>query len=254
MLTDIRYDVVVFVVVVALATMVYTLRYRRPHSLTMVQKNILATNYGSFTTLYALFLGLAVVTLLQTYNDVEAAATDEADLLLTQYDISKDLGNSEPFRMAVTEYTAYVGGQGWKNMRQGLPSDGAQALYRTAWKALRAMKPKNSEDAYLYAFMLDKMVSIDKLRHKRILAIAGNLYAPIWVLVFTGLLFTIFGFYYIDSGHNEADIYYIAMVLSLILGSIFLLYELDTPFSGVISIGPERFEAAWRAMSAPAGP
>lgn len=254
MLADLRYDVAVLVVVLILATFVYKMRFKRPHRLTMDQKNLVATNYGSFTTLYALFLGLAVVTLLQTYNDIDAAATDEADLILVEYNISNDLASSEPFRQAVRAYVGYVKGSGWDNMRQGFHSDDADRLYKEVWSKLRAMKPKNNDDAYLYTFMLDKMVNVDKLRHKRILAIDGNLYPPIWALIFTGVLLTVIGFYYIDSGHNGADIYYIAMVLTLILGSIFLLYELDTPFSGVISIGPEKFEAVYQAMSAPATP
>ena len=249
MLTDLRYDVAVFVTVCILSALVYAMRYKRPHTLTLNQRNLLATNYGSFTTLYALFLGLAVVTLLQTYNDITAAITDEADLILIEYNISLDVPSGEPFRQALKEYVDHVKGPGWDDMRRGVQNDDDDRLYRRVWKKLRDMKPKDHDEAYMFAFMLDKMVSIDKLRHKRILAIDGNLYPPIWALIFTGVLFTIVGFYFIDSGHNIADVYYIVMVLTLILGSIFLLYELDTPFSGVISISPDRFTDLYRAMS-----
>ena len=43
------------------------------------------------------------------------------------------------------------------------------------------------------------------------------------------------------------------MMLAMVLGNIFLLYELDTPFSGVICLDPDKFSQAARAMQALGG-
>ena len=43
------------------------------------------------------------------------------------------------------------------------------------------------------------------------------------------------------------------MMLIMLIGNIFLLYELDTPFSGVISLDPDKFAQAAQAIRALCG-
>ncbi|GFK92783.1 hypothetical protein NNJEOMEG_00610 [Fundidesulfovibrio magnetotacticus] len=253
MTIDLKNTLLVCAAVLALLAMVKRLGSSRPHRLSLAQKNLIATNFGSFTTLYTLFLGLAVVTLLQDYNSLEEAATQEADLLRVEHELSRELPGSGPFREALRAHVGWVMGPGWERMARGERDDGGEEIYRGVWQALHGMAVPDAQAAQLRLFILDKMVDINRLRHRRMLAASGNLYTPIWVLVLLGAFFTVAGFYFIDAEHPAADLFFAAMMLSLVLGNVFILYELDTPYSGIIHIGPERFAALHAAMAAPGG-
>ena len=72
-------------------------------------------------------------------------------------------------------------------------------------------------------------------------------------LAFLGVAFTVVGFYFIETGHRPADRFFAVMMLVMLVGNIFLLYELDTPFSGVICLDPDKFTQAAQTIRALGG-
>lgn len=217
-------------------------------SMSLAQRNLFSTNYCFFSTLYTFFLGFAVISLWQDYNRAAATVTDEADLLVVEYRLSLALDDADAFRQSLVRYVDFLRTTGWEKMEHDEPSDGAQTLYDDIWDNLRRIKPKRAEDHGLYDIMVNRLISLNKLRHLRQLLIDGNLYPPIWIIIYIGVAFMIVGFYFIETGHGPADIYFMCMMLTMVLGNIFLLYELDTPFSGIIRLDKGTFEAAAQAM------
>lgn len=245
MYSDLRY-IAVFLAGVAAALIVLRLARRRAACpLSLAQRNLFSTNFGFFTTLYTFFLGFAVVSLWQTYNGADTAITDETDLLVVECRLSQSLPDSDGFRRALLRYTEAVREPGWAKMRDGEASDGAGALYDAVWDELRALAPApDSHVQAIYTLMLSRLIDCNKLRHQRLLLIDGSLYTPIWVIIYLGVAFTLIGFYFIETGNKPADRFFIAMMLTMLIGNIFLLYELDTPFSGVICLDPDKFAQA----------
>ncbi|WP_428563104.1 MAG: hypothetical protein ACP59X_23145 [Solidesulfovibrio sp. DCME] len=223
-------------------------RRRRASGMSIAERTLFATNYGYFTTLYTFFLGFAVVSLWQDYNRADEAITNESDLLVVEYRLSLSVPGARPLRLALLDYVDYVSEAGWGNMRSGGSSDGADARYERIWDRLREADPGDGPGHRAYDRMLDRLIELNRLRHQRLLLIDGNLYAPIWGIIYMGVLFTIAGFYFIETDRRSADIFFMCMMLAMVLGNIFLLYELDTPFSGLISIDPVKFVKAAAAM------
>jgi hypothetical protein len=254
MYSDLRYLAVVCAGVVAVLVALRLLRRRVACALSLEQRNLFGTNFGFFTTLYTFFLGFAVVSLWQTYNGADSAITDETDLLVVEYRLSQALPDSQGFRRALLRYVETVREPGWARMRDGEASDGAGALYDVVWNELRLINPPPDGGGHaIYTLMLSQLIDCNKLRHKRLLLIDGSLYAPIWAIIYLGVAFTLVGFYFIETGHRSADRFFMVMMLAMILGNIFLLYELDTPFSGVICLDPDKFTQTAQAMRALGG-
>lgn len=250
MYSDLK-NVAVVVLVVGLAVIgLIAVRGKVRCSMSLTQRNLFSTNYGFFSTLYTFFLGFAVISLWQDYNRAAATITDEADLLVVEYRLSLALADGDAFRQSLVRYVDFVRTTGWTKMENDEPTDGSQTLYDDVWDNLRRIKPKRAEDHGLYDIMVNRMISLNKLRHLRQLLIDGNLYPPIWIIIHIGVAFMVFGFYFIETGHRPADIYFMAMMLTMVLGNIFLLYELDTPFSGIIRLDKGVFDAAAQAMHA----
>ena len=247
--SDLRYLGIVIAGVAAACLLLTIARRRCVCAMSLDQRNLFATNFGFFTTLYTFFLGFAVVSLWQNYNAADTAITDETDLLTVEFRLSQSLPGTEAFRRSLLRYVAAVREPGWDKMRDGEPSDGADALYGALWDDLQRIDPAPDDHGHsIYALMLSRLIDCNKLRHERLLLIDGSLYSPIWVIIYMGVAFTIGGFYFIETKYRPADLYFMTMMLAMILGNIFLLYELDTPFSGIICLDPDKFAQAAQAM------
>ena len=72
--------------------------------------------FSFFTTIYAFFLGFAIVTLWSAFLTAQANVTREADSLLVAFRISKTLPNSGTFRQALTDYVKSVVADEWPAM------------------------------------------------------------------------------------------------------------------------------------------
>ncbi|MEA5090306.1 hypothetical protein [Solidesulfovibrio sp.] len=253
MYDDVKYLVVVLCAVALSVVGLLFFRSRLGNGMSIAQRTLFATNFGYFTTLYTFFLGFAVVSLWQDYNRADAAITNESDLLVVEYRLSLSLSGTEQLRRALLEYVTYVHEAGWKNMREGCDTDGADALYGRIWDRMRDAEPTGGHPHSIYSIMLNRLIDLDKLRHQRLLFVNGNLYAPIWGIIYMGVVFTVAGFYFIDTDHRGSDVFFMFMMLAMVLGNIFLLYELDTPYSGVIRIEAGKFAGAVAAMRAMGG-
>lgn len=253
MLDDLRDSLIVLIVVLALTLFMYILRRKRPHGMNMDQRNLIATNYGFFTTLYTFFLGFAVVTLWQSYNGADDNVTAEADMIMAEYQMSQGLPDSQAFRQALLDYAGFVSTAGWEAMRRGETDDGAGPLFMDIWSKLLRLKPDQLLDQSYYTLMVEKFIDLSKIRNDRLLAVEGNLYPPIWFVIYLGVFFTIFGFFFIDSEHRLADFFYIFMMVSMVMANIFLVYELNTPFSGYISIEPGKLNTIVARLQAFSG-
>lgn len=229
---------------------IYRLRKRVPHNLDMDEKNLLSTNFGFFTTLYCFFLGFAVVTLWSNYNDTDATSTNEAMGALTMYRLADNLPHSGKFRKDLLDYTLSVIDDEWPSMAQGRECDKTRDILSRTWLDLLRIKPAEPENQAYYVNMVQLLSDLDKFRHKRVLQINGNLYTPIWVLIYMGLAFSIMGFYFIDMNTNMAQVFYMGIMVCMLLTNILLIVELDKPFSGVLNLDPDAFKYSLKAMKA----
>ncbi len=230
--------------------LIYRARHRREHTLDIGQRNLLATNFGFFTTLYTFFLGFAVYTLWQNYSDVETRLAEETDLLVVEYRLSHSLKNTDTLRLLLQEYVSVVAQDEWPAMHRGESSASAADIYERIWREVSRLKPGEKENYSVHSIMLGKMVELNKLRHARLLQIDGNLYYPIWIILYLGVGFTILGFYFSNVHDKFADAIYMTTILVMIFANIYLVIELDRPFGGSLTLGPERFQDALKTMHA----
>lgn len=247
-------DNVHFALVVLAASLacflVYSARHRRGHTLDISQRNLLATNFGFFTTLYTFFLGFAVYTLWQNYSEVETKLAEETDLLVVEYRLSHSLKGTDTLRQLLREYVSVVEQDEWPNMKRGRQSGSAAEIYERIWREVSGLKPGAEENFAIHSIMLSKMVDLNKLRHFRLLQVDGNLYFPIWVILYLGVAFTIIGFYFSNVHDRFTDATYMVTILVMIFANIYLVIELDRPFGGSLTLGPERFQEALATMRA----
>ncbi len=244
MTEDILYTVTVFTGTALACVGLWIYGKKHPKSLDMYQKNLLATNFSFFSTLYTFFLGFAVVTLWGTYNDADNNLTKEAQRLQVSYQMSYLLPNSEGLRASTKDYLEFIINNEWKQMMKGETVSPSPPPYERMWKEVRHIKPVNPSDNVYHIEMINRMMEVSSCRHTRLDQAEGRLYPLIWVLIYLGLFFSVLSFYYLKLEHNSADIYFITSTISLILFLIFMIYELDSPYSGWLHLKPDQLVQA----------
>ena len=203
--------------------------------------------FSFFASLYAFFLGFAIVTLWSAYLHAKIDVTREADSLLIAYRMSLSLPNSEPFRQALVDYIRSVVDDEWEQMENGSMSPKSSQHFDRVWDKLRQIKSDNTD---LYAAIFSQLSDASKQRLSRENLLEGNLYPPIWVIIVFGFISIIYGLYFNHIRQNAVKIAFNFMVLFLVLSCIFFIYDINTPFSGYVVVKSGAFQTVLTKMMA----
>jgi hypothetical protein len=201
-----------------------------------------------FTTLYAIFLGFALFTLWSAYISTERHIAKEADALFNAYRSSILLPDSQDFRQTLRDYVAKVIQEEWRQMANGTMSPDAEKKFDRILEQLQSQQHGNDRDVYFHILTLLEEVS--SLRQSRGLSLRGNLYRPIWVIIIVGFFTILFGLFSLHIRQTAALFIFNFLLLFLLLSCIYVIYDIDQPFSGQISVSPAAFKNILARMPA----
>jgi hypothetical protein len=210
--------------------------------------HIQSLSFGFFATLYAFFLGFAIVTLWNNFVTVKFNVTWEAYSLLSSYRISQSLPNSDNFRKVLKEYVRTVLDKEWSSMAQGSMNDKANQLIESVWDRFQELKPADKQDNPIFVSIATNLNEARRQRLSRGIALSGNLYQPIWVIIIFGLVATTYSLYFMHPDPNVIQMLFEFMVLFIVLACIYFIVDLDTPFSGLVRVAPDAFQQVYNEM------
>ena len=208
------------------------------------QEHIQSPVFNFFTTLYAFFIGFALVTLWSAFLTAKANVTREADSLMVVYRTAKHLPNSEDFRQAVVNYVKTVIDVEWAEMEKDAMSPEAGRRFEDIWARVYELKDDPSRSSELYT----NLTEAGRQRASRASILHGNLYPPVWVILIFGFISVVYGLYFINREPTVVSLIYEFMVIFLVLACIYFIFDLDTPFSGLITVKPESFQTVYLKM------
>ena len=194
------------------------------------QEHIHSSVFNFFTTLYAFFIGFAIVTLWSAFLTAKTNVTREADSMMIVYRTAKHLPDSEPFRQAVANYVKTVIDVEWAEMEKGAMSPEAGQRFDDIWSRYYELVGDPNKFGELYT----NLTEAGRQRSSRGTMLQGNLYPPVWVILIFGFLSVVYGLYFINREPTVVSLIYEFMVIFLVLACIYFIYDLDTPFSGLI--------------------
>ena len=208
------------------------------------QEHIHPSLFNFFTTLYAFFIGFAMVTLWSAFLTAKTNVTREAESLMVVYRTAKHLPGSEDFRQAVTNYVKTVIDVEWAEMEKNAMSPEANRRFDDIWARIYELKDDPSRSSELYT----NLTEAGRQRSSRASILQGNLYPPIWMILLFGLFSVIFGLYFINREPTRVSLIYEFMVIFMVLACLYFIYDIDTPFSGLITVKPEAFRTVYLKM------
>lgn len=208
------------------------------------REHIQPSLFNFFTTLYAFFIGFAIVTLWSVFLTAKTNITREADSLMIVFRTAKHLPGSEPFRQALANYVKTVIDVEWGEMGKGAMSPEASQRFDDIWSRFYELVSDPNKSGELYI----NITEAGRQRSSRASALQGNLYPPVWMILMFGLVSVIFGLYFINREPTLVSLIYEFMVIFMVLACIYFIFDLDTPFSGLITVKPEAFRTVYLKM------
>jgi len=202
-----------------------------------------AANYG---LIYAVLLGLLTVATFQTTKDLQDHISDEASSLSTIYSSAE--GYPEPmrseFRAGLRDYTHYVIEKDWPAHRRELTPNGGEHRLQAIRQTLLSFEPTSKTQEFLHSEIIREFNAMNVSREQRLSAVTSSMPLVLWWVVIFGAVVSIVFIWMLHLDFVPQLI--LGGITALFLGVMtFLIYAMDHPLQGAVSVGPEPYQAVY---------
>jgi Protein of unknown function (DUF4239) len=201
---------------------------------------------GTFGLVYAVLLGLLTVATFQNTKDLQDNVGREASGLSTIYR-STD-GYPEPLRSELKaqlrDYTHYVIDKDWPAHKRGIVPIGGEHRLQVIRATLMSYEPPTKTQEMLHNELLRYLDAMMVSREQRLATVNAAIPRVLWYVVVVGAFLTIA---FIWMLHME-------LIPQILLGGItafflgimiFLIYAMDHPLQGAVSVPPDSFQSVY---------
>jgi hypothetical protein len=202
-----------------------------------------AANYG---LIYAVLIGLLTVATFQTTKDLQDHISDETSSLSAIYHSAE--GYPEPMRSTLRaglrDYTHYVTEKDWPAHRRAHIPIGGEHRLQAIRQTLLSFEPAGKTEEFLHGEIIREFNAMNTSREQRLSAVTSAMPGVLWwVVIFGGVISIVF----LWMLHMD-------FVPQILLGGItaaflgvmvFLIYAMDHPLQGAVSIGPDAYQSVY---------
>jgi hypothetical protein len=205
---------------------------------------------ATIAVMYAVLLGLIAVASWENYSDVEDVVSQEAIAAAGLYQTVEIYppGQRERMRQLLNQYVSHVIHEEWPVQQRGVVPRTHVQLVRQIARAFSSFEPVNLGQQAAYAETLGQLRELLTYRRMRIEAIDSNLPGILWFVVLAGAMLTLsmtFFFWSEESALHR----FLNAALAITLGlMIFMIFSLDRPLVGSVSVGPTAFQEVLETM------
>lgn len=196
------------------------------------------------SVIYALVLGLALVAVYGTNSDAQSDVQTESGALYQVYMLADSLPAKQEAQVRSTAdaYAHYVTTVEWKRMadHRSLGPEGWTMLdkLRDIYQSTEPARPTEQNAAQE---ALSQISTLDQARLSREQDGESTMSPVLWIGLFIGGVLTV-GFMFAFGVKRQVGHLIMVMCLSgFIVFMILLIYQLDQPFSGILSVGSGAF-------------
>jgi hypothetical protein len=214
--------------------------------------------YQVLGTIYAILLTFTLWGVWQNFTDAGKSVQEEAFALLDLVHILESSPNldSGDIRHAALSYATLVIEQEWPTLQLSSNDlvnshEKSHSAYRQVVKAIQDITPKNAREVAIFGQTITLLNNWLDSRRARILTAKGDSVKALWPLLLAGALI-LFGFHGLFIAKTIGIWVTLLFGLSLVIGlTFYLIFSLDCPFSGTLSINAEPFELAINVLKNP---
>lgn len=215
-----------------------------PQDVLVQHHDISSVFFQVIGTFYAVLLGFVVLVVWNAYSSTKLIVAREANLVGAVYRYAQpfpDPGRQE-LQSAVIAYAEAVIEDEWPLLAEGRSSPRALAFLATAWQRAFALDASNPDLIQIKPILLQRIDDLDDNRAQRINAAKPTISAFLWTLLAVGGLLVL-GFSYLFRVRARGSQFVLCAALAAVIALlVFLIAELDQPFSGEVKLNPTPFQ------------
>ncbi len=213
--------------------------------------DLISSVYQVMGTVYAILLTFTLWGVWQNFTDAKASVQNEVYALLDLVHIweSASHNKNDNLRQAALDYCILVIEEEWpilKNYNASLINsrESTHSITLNVTHEVQQIIPENERENILFNQSLSLLTRWLDARRSRILIARGDSAKAIWPLLFTGAI-VLFAFNGLFVAKTIAIWSSLLFGISLVIGvTFYLIFSLDCPFAGTLSIDSEPFTFA----------
>lgn len=221
------------------------------HSILKKHNDIAGFVFATVGVLYGVMLAFVVILVWEQYNDAKSTAEREAaqayslyrDLSIypQQAEAKQALDSLGSFVRSVVdkEYPALYAMK-WETPRQAIHE--TRAKFDKLWEDIKKIVPKTMQEQSIYTEMLKDINILGQERAKRLTMARDDLPDVVWIAVVVGGLLTIGFTALFGNEHLLAQAVITGLLAIMTSIVIFVIIDLNFPFTGDVRIKPEGYE------------
>lgn len=209
--------------------------------------DLISSVYQVMGTVYAILLTFTLWGVWQNFIEAGNSVQNEANALLDLvHTLEASSGKNSHLRKTILTYTTYVVEKEWSTLKNFTSTivnirERNHSASMEIVKVVQAMTPKNEKEIIIFDKLLDLLANWLNARRARILIARGNSVKALWPVLLIGaiVLFAFNGLFVAKTlGIWSALLFGISLVIGV---TFYLIFSLDCPFSGSLSIDSEPF-------------
>jgi hypothetical protein len=201
-------------------------------------------------TIYAVLLAFVVFVVWGQHNEAAAFVSREANELADLHRVVKELPQSVQAE-AVLKLRAYIDavlGTEWSGMEQGRECPRAAGQLDELWRALQSCEPLTERDKILYGEALTRFNDLSDARTDRLRSARTHLPSILWILLLSGAGVVVGSMYLFALRQFRVHALMTGALSGAVSHVLYLIFDLDSPFSGDWRVTREPFEMVRRQM------
>ena len=199
--------------------------------------------------IYAVLLGFAVIVVWEKFSSADEAVTQEAAGIVSVYRLSGglDASSQDAVREKLRNYVDTVINKDWPAMARGRLDPAAGNALSGIYAAILSFNPQTRRDeAVLNATLRDLDILVQG-RRTRLVLVSDVMPNVLWYALFAGAFVTLTFTFFFGSRSLRAQTFMAGLLATLIFMALFVIVEIDHPFTGPVSVGPEALLTALAA-------
>lgn len=211
--------------------------------------------YAVIGVIYAVLLAFVVIVVWEDFQEADAYVDEEAKIVSELYQTVNDFENDakDEILSNVKLYTETVINEDWKLMCSNtalgqflsMPSN---QIYSNLRESLSSYQPISDKDYIWYDKAVDAAIKLDGSRYQRYYSTKLSVPEFIWVVIIFGGFLTIIYAMLFSSENLWSQLIMLSILSMSITLVIFLIYALDHPYRGLITVTSESFEMILKSM------
>lgn len=227
-----------------------------PVSVRRIHNDVAGFVFAAVGVIYGILLSFAVILVWEQWNETERNALEETAAAAALYhglESYSRVTSEADLRTLVPAYLREVVTKEFPAMAALDPTSHENSALAALWEGVQALNPDSARDQVLFEEIVSGLADLVRLRALRLGDAVETFPGVIWLALIAGGALTMGFVLFLGTENVRAHAWMVAFLAALIGVVLYVSIELDFPFTGNTSIGPERFVALAEVLTTSGG-